>query len=173
MSAEFQERKLRKMTRSRWNSGTTIFLAVFFGFAGCACAASAMARTSVAPHDARGAAAAPQNDAKAPAMNMGQSAAEGPVKRVEEKQKICMVTNKAFDKPQIPVVVDGKTYYGCCEMCKGVLTNDASQRMAVDPVSKKKVDKSEAVIGVAANGGVIYFENEKDLKAYNKKFAAN
>jgi YHS domain-containing protein len=102
-------------------------------------------------------------------MQMGQTAPQGKVTKVEDNKKICMVTNRAYDKEQIPVTVSGKTYYGCCEMCKSMLTGDPSKRMAVDPVSNRKVDKSEAVIGVAANGGVIYFQNDKDLEAYNGK----
>jgi YHS domain-containing protein len=117
---------------------------------------------------------APQaGTAKPAAMNMGQPVPEGKVTKVEDDKKICMVTNKAYDRSQIPVTVDGKTYYGCCEMCKSMLTNNPDQRAAVDPVSKKNVDKSQAVIGVTANGGVIYFQNDKDLDTYNKKFASN
>jgi YHS domain-containing protein len=105
--------------------------------------------------------------AKPAPMNMGQPVPEGKATKVEDNKKICMVTNRAYDKEQIPVKVNGKTYYGCCDMCKSMLANNASQRTAVDPVSKKTVDKSQAVIGVTANGGVIYFQNDKDLEAYN------
>jgi YHS domain-containing protein len=73
-----------------------------------------------------------------------------------------------MNKEQIPVVVDGKTYYGCCEMCKKALASDASKRAAVDPVSGKKVDKAAAVIGADADGNVKYFESEKNLQKYNQ-----
>ena len=102
-------------------------------------------------------------------MSMGQPVPEGKVTKVSDNTKICMVTNRAYDKPQIPVKVEGKTYYGCCDMCKSMLTNNADQRSAIDPVSKQKVDKSAAVIGVTTNGGVIYFKNDKDLEEYNQK----
>jgi YHS domain-containing protein len=92
---------------------------------------------------------------------------QGRLIKISDVSKVCMVTNHAFDKPQLPIKVKGKTYYGCCEMCKKAITTDHKQRMAVDPISAKKVDKSQAVIGVAANGVVVYFENEEHLSAYN------
>jgi len=83
-----------------------------------------------------------------------------------ESKYVCMVTNQLYDKEQIPVAVDGKTYYGCCQMCEAKLKGDPSIRMATDPVSGKEVDKSTAVIGAAPDGKVYYFENAEDLKAY-------
>jgi len=90
------------------------------------------------------------------------------IKKVDSK-RVCMVNNTLFDKDQIPVAVDGKTYFGCCEMCKGRLAQDASIREAVDPVSGKPVDKAKAVIGAKPDGKVLYFENEKTLAAYQKR----
>lgn len=78
-----------------------------------------------------------------------------------------MVRNHAFNEPQLPIEIKGKTYDGCCEMCQGMLAKDAKQRTAIDPVSKKKVDKATAVIGVGANNGVLYFESEANLQKYN------
>ncbi|MCI0481735.1 MAG: hypothetical protein L0213_09135 [Candidatus Dadabacteria bacterium] len=87
------------------------------------------------------------------------------LKQVESKY-VCMVTNQLYDKEQIPVAVEGKMYYGCCQMCEAKLKEDPSSRMATDPVSGKEVDKSTAVIGAAPDGKVYYFENAEDLKAY-------
>jgi YHS domain-containing protein len=87
-----------------------------------------------------------------------------------EPRMVCMVRNHAFDEPQIPIEIAGKTYYGCCEMCKKMLAKDGKQRIAIDPISKKKVDKATAVVGVAANKGVLYFENETNLERYNASF---
>lgn len=83
-----------------------------------------------------------------------------------KQEYVCMVNNAAFDKPQIPVDVNGKTYYGCCPMCKERLTKDVSARTAIDPVSGKSVDKAEAVIGKATDGSVYYFENKDNLGRY-------
>ena len=93
-------------------------------------------------------------------------AATAKVKRVEAK-KVCMVNNAVLSNDQIPVSVDGRTYYGCCNMCKGRLANDPEARRAIDPVSKKPVDKARAIIGAAPDGKVLYFESEKNLRQYN------
>jgi YHS domain-containing protein len=89
-----------------------------------------------------------------------------------ETKYVCMINNQKFDKEQIAVEVSGQTYYGCCEMCKDKLKNDAKSRTAVDPVSGKKVDKAKAVIGANAEGKVFYFENAENLKKYNATPAA-
>jgi YHS domain-containing protein len=89
-----------------------------------------------------------------------------PVKQVESK-KVCMINEHYMQKDQIPVEVQGKTYYGCCDMCKKALAADASKRSAVDPVSGKTVDKAMAVIAADAEGNVVYFENAKNLEAFN------
>jgi len=72
---------------------------------------------------------------------------------------VCMVTDKVMGKPQIPVDVGGKTYYGCCKNCVGKLKGNPSIRNAKDPVSGKIVDKSGAFIVEGAQGEAIYFES--------------
>ena len=93
------------------------------------------------------------------------TSADTKLKQVESKY-VCMVTNKLFADEQIEVDVEGKKYYGCCEMCKGKLKNNLASRISIDPVSGKQVDKATSVIGAAGNGSVYYFENEKNLKAF-------
>jgi YHS domain-containing protein len=90
-----------------------------------------------------------------------------------EAKRVCMVNDNLFPKDQIPVQVSGKTYFGCCEMCKERLTLDANLRQAVDPVSKKSVDKATAVIGARPDGRVLYFENADNLKKYSKAAAGS
>lgn len=97
----------------------------------------------------------------------GQAAAE-PIERVDAKH-VCMVNNTAFDKDQIAVQVDGKTYFGCCEMCKGRLASDPAARTATDPVTGKTVDKATAVIGATPDGKVLYFENDKTFSQYKNR----
>jgi YHS domain-containing protein len=94
------------------------------------------------------------------------SRSAGALTLVSDRSLVCMVNNQYMGKPQIPVSVDGKTYYGCCEMCKGRLAKDATARMAVDPVSNKPVDKATAVIAKNAAGSALYFENERNFAAY-------
>lgn len=86
--------------------------------------------------------------------------------RVEDPSLVCMVNNTFMGKPQIPVDIDGKTYFGCCPMCKDRLANEAETRSAVDPVSGLAVDKAAAVIAQDANGNVLYFASEDNLRNY-------
>lgn len=81
---------------------------------------------------------------------------------------VCMVNDAAYDHEQVRVDIDGKAYYGCCEMCKARLAKEESLRSAVDPVSGKEVDKATAVIGADAYKRVYYFENEENLKKFNE-----
>jgi YHS domain-containing protein len=97
-------------------------------------------------------------------------AASTPLKKVEAK-KVCMVNDALFEKDQIPVAYEGRTYYGCCEMCKERLAKDAKARTGVDPVSGKPVDKATAVIAAKPDGSVLYFENDANLKTYTEQQA--
>lgn len=90
-----------------------------------------------------------------------------------ETKYVCMINNQRFDKEQIPVEVEGQTYYGCCEMCKEKLRNDKASRTATDPVSGKKVDKAKAVIGANSEGKVFYFENAENLKKFKADAASS
>ncbi len=95
-------------------------------------------------------------------------AQDAPLKRVDAKY-VCFVTKHSFSKEQLPVEVDGKTYYGCCDMCKTKLKEDPAQRCDIDPVSGKKVDKATAVIAADSKGNVYFFENEENMKKYGSK----
>jgi len=102
------------------------------------------------------------------ALGIAQAGDKAELKRVETK-KVCMVNNQVFEKDQIPVTVEGKTYYGCCEMCKERLAKDAAARTAVDPVTGKPVDKATAVIAAMPDGKVLYFESQETYEKYSKK----
>ena len=90
-----------------------------------------------------------------------------PLQKVPPKM-VCMVNDTLFPTEQIPVEVDGKTYFGCCEMCKGRLATDGSLRSAKDPVSGASVDKALAVIGAAPDGKVQYFLTDETFSRYNQ-----
>lgn len=79
--------------------------------------------------------------------------------RIVEASKVCMVNDQHMGTEQIRVDVDGKTYFGCCEMCRDRLNQDGASRVAMDPVSGKQVDKASAVIGALPSGAVRYFES--------------
>ena len=84
-----------------------------------------------------------------------------------DSKYVCMVTNQLFVKEQIPVEVEGKTYYGCCEMCEAKIKNNPQSREATDPVSGNNVDKAEAIIGATADGSIYYFESGENLAEFN------
>ncbi|AKU93636.1 hypothetical protein AKJ09_00300 [Labilithrix luteola] len=77
-----------------------------------------------------------------------------------------MVNNQFMGKTQIPVAVGGKTYFGCCAMCKEKLEKNESARTGTDPVTGKPVDKAAAVIARDDSGKVFYFESEATMQRY-------
>lgn len=97
-----------------------------------------------------------------------KTAAELPagMTRVSDVSQVCMVNNQFMGKPQIPIAVEGRTYYGCCAMCKDRLGNDPESRTAQDPVTGEKVDKATAVIIKDGSNKVLYFASEDTLRRY-------
>ena len=91
------------------------------------------------------------------------------VQVVTDASTVCMMNDRVMGVPQIPVLVEGKTYYGCCAMCKERLANDAATRKAVDPVTGRSVDKAKAVIGRRPDGTVLYFESKATLRRYRDR----
>ena len=113
--------------------------------------------------------AAPRPAKATPTAASTKATSSAAVEKVNDPSLVCMVNDMDMGKAQIPVVVKGETYYGCCAMCKERLAKDAAIRTAVDPVSGKKVDKARAVIGKRPDGSVVYFESEKNLRQYAAK----
>jgi YHS domain-containing protein len=82
---------------------------------------------------------------------------------------VCMVNDAFMGVEQIPVEAEGKTYYGCCQMCvTKIKENQDNVRYATDPYTKEKVDKSEAFITLKTDKGkaVLYFASENNMKAF-------
>ncbi len=88
------------------------------------------------------------------------------VTRVADPSQVCMVNDQFMGKPQIPVDVDGRTYYGCCAMCKDRLHKEPATRTARDPVTNEEVDKANAVMVRDTKGKVLYFATEDTLRRY-------
>lgn len=81
---------------------------------------------------------------------------------------VCMVNNAYMGgKEQLPIEFEGKTYYGCCEMCVKTIKTDRSVRYAQDPLTGKEVDKAVAFITKVpgSQDEVLYFES---LENYNR-----
>ena len=88
--------------------------------------------------------------------------------KVPNKQ-VCMVNNAYMGKDQFEVPYDGKTYYGCCNMCVERIPNDETSRQAIDPFTGKIIDKANAYIVLKDEvGNVDYFENEDNYKKYSQ-----
>jgi YHS domain-containing protein len=88
--------------------------------------------------------------------------------RVADPSQVCMVNDQYMGRPQIPVEVAGRTYYGCCAMCKEKLEKQRDARIARDPVSGEEVDKSKAVIAQDTTGKALYFASEDTLRRYGR-----
>jgi YHS domain-containing protein len=88
--------------------------------------------------------------------------------RVEDPSTVCMVNDQYMGKAQIPTAVAGKTYFGCCAMCKEKLEKNESARMSVDPTTGKPVDKALAIIARDESGKVFYFQDEASMKRYHR-----
>ena len=86
-----------------------------------------------------------------------------------ESSLVCFVNNKFMGIKQIPVEVDNKTYYGCCEDCVGKIKNIREVRYAKDPLTHVEVDKALAYIVIAPQGNndVLYFESEENYLKFN------
>jgi YHS domain-containing protein len=86
------------------------------------------------------------------------------------KDQICMVQKYDMEAKTTPVVLDGKTYYVCCEGCKNTITKDKNERFSKDPVSGKRINKADAVLGRASNGQIHFFESEQTRAAFRPTF---
>jgi YHS domain-containing protein len=84
-------------------------------------------------------------------------------------RQVCMVNDAYMAKDQIPVPVNGKTYYGCCQMCVKTLNEQETARMATDPNTGEKVDKTEAyIVLLNEDGAVGYFKTEENYLDYKE-----
>jgi len=90
---------------------------------------------------------------------------DGGVKPVE----VCMVTDRVFGEPQIPVLFEGRTYYGCCQGCVNRIKNDRSVRYSTDPVTGREVDKASAYIVEGPGGEALYFESAGTAMKYGAR----
>lgn len=85
------------------------------------------------------------------------------------KEQVCMVNDAYMGKLQIPVPVNGKSYYGCCQMCVKTLNDNDEARTGIDPFSKQRVDKTEAfIVLMGMDGKVAYFESEENFLKFRE-----
>ncbi len=90
------------------------------------------------------------------------------LKRVEHKY-VCMTQDTIFTRELIPVKIDGKTYYGCCQGCASALkTEPEKYTLAKDPISGKQVNKADAII-LGFKNKALYFESEENARKFTLK----
>ena len=82
-----------------------------------------------------------------------------------------MVNDRFMGVSQIPIDVNGTTYYGCCENCVEKLQKNIDDvRLGNNPLNKTKVDKASAVIVQdKSNGSVFYFASKEDAQDFVSK----
>jgi len=88
-----------------------------------------------------------------------------------KSSEVCYVNNAFMRAEQIPVMVEGKIYYGCCEGCVDKLKNNlGGVRYSTDPLTGEKVDKATAYIVLKpnSNSDVLYFASEKNYNEFVK-----
>ena len=88
---------------------------------------------------------------------------------IEDISLVCMVNDRLMGSKQIPVEVDGKTYYGCCDGCVKRIQQNEAIRTGTDPLTGEAVDKARAYASVTNKGAVLYFESEANFKDFAKK----
>ncbi|MBE7414156.1 MAG: hypothetical protein HS130_02535 [Deltaproteobacteria bacterium] len=85
-----------------------------------------------------------------------------------EPSRVCMVQDRVSFMGNIPVEIEGKTYFGCCPNCVGRLMSAGALRHAIDPATGNVVDKAESFIVSREDGTVMYFESEKTARDFHK-----
>jgi YHS domain-containing protein len=92
-----------------------------------------------------------------------------PVVVVPERTRVCMMQDTIMAVPAIPLASNGKTYYGCCEMCKAKIAAEPERyTLARDPVSGAVVDKATAAL-LSVDGRVFYFESEATRTQFTER----
>ncbi|WP_276374252.1 hypothetical protein [Chryseolinea sp. H1M3-3] len=92
-----------------------------------------------------------------------------PEKDTIAHNKICMVDDiYQGDYPTLTVALSNKTYYGCDAKATQDLLNKQELRFAIDPLTKRKIDKASAFIGLnpKKDGKVLYFESKETFTQY-------
>ncbi|MGZ2369478.1 hypothetical protein ACXR6G_06805 [Ancylomarina sp. YFZ004] len=89
---------------------------------------------------------------------------------------VCMLGGDIKTKPTLPIEINSKTYWGCCQNCLGKLQrNENNALYALDPLSGESVNKADAIIrqDPQNNKRVFFFKSNETynqyLKTINKK----
>lgn len=80
--------------------------------------------------------------------------------------EVNMATNRHEKKKQNAINMNGRPYYCSGKGSELTLTLNPSIRFAKDPLTNRRIDKSEAVIYADASGRAYYFESEDTYKGF-------
>jgi YHS domain-containing protein len=84
-----------------------------------------------------------------------------------------MMQDTVMAVPAVPLARDGKTYFGCCEMCKAKIAAEPERyTKARDPMSGAVVDKATAEL-LSVDGRVLYFESAATRTRYTERLAGH
>ena len=83
---------------------------------------------------------------------------------------VCSSGNQIKFGSLIPLKIKDKTYWICCDQCKARLLYNVNTRYAVDPFSKNRINKADAIIiqNPKSNGMVLYFESMDNFLKYKE-----
>ncbi|MEE4198677.1 MAG: hypothetical protein V2I54_13645 [Bacteroidales bacterium] len=89
---------------------------------------------------------------------------------------VCMVSGVVKYKAIHPVEVKGEVYWGCCDRCLHKLSYNVDNVLFTkDPISKKLISKSKAVIRLDPNNQklAMYFESVETYNQYTQSIKVN
>ena len=90
-------------------------------------------------------------------IQMNSTVASQTTYEIVPNDKVCMVNDRFMGVEQIPIDVEGTTYYGCCQGCVDKLQKNIDNvRFGSNPINDVKVDKANAVIVQDKSKGSVY-----------------
>jgi len=104
-------------------------------------------------------------------IQMNSAVASQTTYEIVPNEKVCMVNDRFMGVKQIPIDVDGTTYFGCCQGCVEKLQKNIDNvRFGSNPIDDTKVDKANAVIVQdKSKGSVFYFASKQDAQSFISK----
>ena len=101
-------------------------------------------------------------------IQMNSTVAPQTTYEIVPNDKVCMVNDRFMGVEQIPIDVEGTTYYGCCQGCVDKLQKNIDNvRFGSNPINDVKVDKANAVIVQdKSKGSVYYFASKQDAQSF-------
>ena len=88
---------------------------------------------------------------------------------VNDPAQVCMIKRTVQPHTSYVESYQGKTYHFCCTMCQSRFRTDPEkEKIAIDPVSHKPVDKADALI-YSYQGRAYFFGSERNRNKFAKR----